>query len=151
MNNTRNLGPLRLGLFPLEDDFIILYDMRLRQRNYEVAAVAVPFEIAAQLVGYVPGEQKDVRRLVGVQLRLVEDGDVRAGEILINFLRAFDLHHAVEDSVVQADVVDESARARGRPDAVDGLPVALEMVDEFVEFQLGARDPLTELADPGVA
>ena len=37
------------------------------------------------------------------------------------------------DTVIQPDVVDQGARPRGRSDAVDGVPVTLEVVDEFVE------------------
>ena len=96
------------------------------QRHDKVSTEALAPKIAAQLVGDVPGEQQRVLRLILEQLRLVEHRDRVPGHVLAELVRTRDLEHAVEDPVVEPDVVDERARARRRADAVDPRAALLE-------------------------
>src|SRR5436305_976550 len=101
-------------------------DVRLRERNDEVAAEALRFELRHQLVGDMPGKEQRVVGILVEETRLVDDRNDRSGNVLADLERALDLDDAVEQSVVETDVIDQRARPRRSTDAEDPLRFRLD-------------------------
>ena len=66
------------------------------------------------------------------------------------FCEPRDLEHAVDDPVVEADVVDQRARARRRADAVDARAVALQLRKQREQSSFERDDALPEVGDPAL-
>ena len=83
-----------------------------------------------------------------VQLLLVENGNRRSREVLVELLRRRDLEHAVDDPVVEAHVIDKGARPRRSSDPVDASALRLQVPQQRQKLELRAEDTIAEVWDP---
>src|SRR2546426_7324365 len=123
-------------------------DPRLWERHDEVAAKASLPQLRNQLVRDVPGEQERELRLIGEEALLIENRDERSGNVLPDLVRPLDLEDALENAVVEADVVDERARARRRADSVHTIAAGSHVAQQSEQPQLRRDDGLAKRLQP---
>ena len=66
-------------------------------------------ELRDQFIGDVPRKQERVFRLVREQPRFFPDVDDGSGDAFADLARALELQDAIEDAVIRAGIVDDSA------------------------------------------